>query len=240
MTLNRTGLVVLLLLSSSACKETTDCDNIRTPGIAMLTDVVARSDSRSVVTTELRVGGAQSNTYCILGSGDELVAVADGEERSMAAVDDGVYEVSFSVAAEDTEFEVRLERDVDDDSLGNSGSLPAPFEITSDFPQAVSRADEDLEVVWAPSGSDDDMELEIEDDAAGCLKFDENVDVGGDPGSYVVTSGTLESFDEAQADTCDLTLTLTRTRRGAVDAGLDRESRFVLSQVRDTSFASAP
>lgn len=240
MTWNRVGTMVVLLGCGAGCKETTDCDNIRTPGIAMLTEIIAGANARSVVTTELRVGGAQSNTYCVLGSGDELVAVADGEERSMQAIDDGVYEVSFSTIDEDTAFEVRLERDVDDDSTGNMGTLPAPFEISSSFPSAVSRADDDLTVEWDPSGTDDDMELGIEDDAGGCLRFDENVDIGGDPGTQVVAAGTLESSDDEQPETCDLTLTLTRTRRGSVDGGLDRESRFLLRQVRTDTFASAP
>jgi hypothetical protein len=176
----------------------------------------------------------------VLGTGDELVAIADGEERSMDAIEDGVYETSFSVADEDTEFAVELRRDVDEDSTGNAGTLPAPFEITSDFPDAVSRMDDDLEITWAPSGSSDDMDLAIEDDVGGCLRFDEDENLGGDSGTHVVAAGTLESSDDEAAETCDLDVTLTRTRNGSVDSGLDRESRFELMQRRTTSFASAP
>src|SRR4051812_48880799 len=84
------------------CKETTSSKNIRTGGIAMLTEVTAKDDSHTRVRTELRVGGDESNTYVLLQGQDSLIASADGDDQEMEAVEKGVYEAEFDVADEDT------------------------------------------------------------------------------------------------------------------------------------------
>lgn len=227
------------LCALTACKETTSSANIRTPGISMAVEVVARSAAASTVTATLQVGGPDG-TYVILDAPDALYAEADGDRKQMKAVEDGVYEAKFSVAAEDTEFVVALDREEEDDATDNQGLLPAPFDITSSFPDPVSRADDDIEVTWDPSNQDGDMKLEIEDEVGGCIAFDERENIGGDPGTFVVERGTLKSQDEDKPETCDATLTLSRSRKGTNDSALDSESTFVLTQVRSDVFASAP
>ena len=227
------------LCALTACKETTSSANIRTPGISMAVEVVAKSASASTVTATLQVGGP-NGTYVILDAPDALFAEADGDRKQMKSVEDGVYEAKFSVAAEDTEFIVALDRENEDDAMDNQGLLPAPFDITSSFPDPLSRADDDITVTWDPSDKDGDMKLEIEDEVGGCIAFDERPNIGGDPGTYVVEKGTLESQDEDMPETCDATLTLTRSREGSHDSALDSESTFVLTQVRSDVFESAP
>lgn len=227
------------LCALTGCKETTSSANIRTPGISMVLEVVARSASASTVSATLQVGGP-NGTYVILDAPDELYAEADGDRKQMKAVEDGVYEAKFSVADEGTEFVVGLDREEEDDATDNRGLLPAPFDITSTFPDALSRADDEITVTWEPSDQDGDMKLEIEDEVGGCIAFDERQNIGGDPGMYVVEKGTLESQDTDKPETCDATLTLSRSRKGSTDSVLDSESTFVLMQVRSDVFASAP
>lgn len=235
LTLATTGALCAL----AGCKETTSSKYIRTPGISMAIEVVAKSASASTVTATLQVGGP-NGTYVILDESDELYAEADGDRKQMHSVEQGVYEAKFSVADEDTEFVVGLDRDEDDDATDNHGMLPAPFDITSSFPDELSRADDDIEVTWDPSGLDDDMKIAIEDEIGGCIAFDERQNIGGDPGTYTVEKGTLESQDSDMPETCDATLTLSRSSKGATDSVLDSESTFVLMQLRSDVFASAP
>lgn len=223
----------------AACKETTSSANIRTPGIAMEVEVVAKSEDASTVTATLQVGGP-NGTHVVLDAPDAIYAEADGDRKQMKAIEDGVYEAKFALGAEDAEFAVILDREEEDDATANVGLLPAPFEITSSYPDPISRADDDIEVTWEPSDKKGDMTLEIEDEVGGCIAFDEDANIGGDPGRYVVDSGTLESQDEKMPETCDATLTLRRSRKGENDPALDSDSSFVLMQVRSDTFASAP
>jgi hypothetical protein len=227
-------------LSLIGCKETTSSENIRTRGIAMITEVIARSATRAHVRTELRVGGDESNTFVILEGGDELVADADGEEQVMETVSEGVYETVFDDVGGGTEITIRLERDGDDDAPGNSGVLPEPFDITSVFDEPVSRGEESMEITWEPSGEDDDMDISFSDEAGDSCIFDLNDDIPGDPGSYLLEPETLRSTDSNDPESCDARVDILRTRDGSTDDALDGESSFVLQQIRTIMFVSAP
>jgi hypothetical protein len=231
-----------LTAAASGCKETTSSKNIRTAGIAMTTEVTATSESKVRVKTTLQVGGDESNTYVKLKGEDRLVASADGEEKQMEAIDDGVYEANFDVGDEGTLYKVELRRSDDDtDAKSNSGKLPAPFDITSDFGKdPVSRAD-DLTITWDPSGQSGDMQVEFEDEPGdSCIYDEDDVDIPGDTGAFVLKGKTLDSLDDDDPETCDVTATVSRIRKGTTDRALDGESKFTLAQVRAVTFASAP
>jgi hypothetical protein len=203
--------------------------------------VVTASGSRSKVEVTLTVGGDESNTYVILEEGDELIALADGDEKTMEKVSDGEYEATFDTIAEDTEFEVHLERENDEDATGNHGSLPPPFMITSDLgDEPYSRLTDDITITWDPSGSDDDMLLEVSDEDT-CITATADFDPAGDSGEYTIEADEddppLGNDDE---DTCDAQVDVIRKREGEIDGNLDRESTFFLRQVRSTTFVTAP
>ena len=229
---------VLGAAALAGCKETVGSEHIRTGGIAMLTEVVATSDTRTRVQTELRVGGDESNTYVVLKPGDRLLAIADGDEKTMRDISDGVYQADFDIAEADTEFEVVLERDEDETAAGNVGTLPAPFEITSGFGViALSREHDDFEITWEPADSDDRMHLEFDDGGSNCIdEFDSDGDVTDD-GSQVVRAGTLDSSSE---EGCRVEAILTRHRNGTIGSKLDDESWFRLRQERRVAFNSDP
>ena len=230
---------VLSALALLGCKETVSSEHIRTGGIALLTDVIATSDDRTRVHTELRVGGDESNTFVILDDSDRLFAYADGDELRMREVAQGVYEAEFGIAGEDTEFEVVLERE-DDETAACSGSLPAPFEITSSYgPVAISRSSDDLELTWEPSDQGDLMRVAFDDGTPGCIRFERERDIP-DEGSFVLEAGTLESRSSMNPETCRIDAVLARLRNGTTDALLDDESRFSLRQERRVAFRSGP
>jgi hypothetical protein len=226
------------LCALAGCKETVSSDHIKTGGIAMLTEVTARSETNVTVRTELLVGGDESNTYVILESGDRMYAEVEDQREEMEAIDEGVYEATFDVGTDGAEYRVLLRRDDGDSAEDSMGTLPAPFAITSDLGTEVySRVNDDVEITWDPSGESDDMSLEIDDDVGGCI-FSDRFDVGGDDGSFVIAADTLDSTSSSEPEECDVTATLVRQRDGSNDRNLDSESWFVLRQVRSTTFAS--
>jgi hypothetical protein len=224
-------------MAAAGCTETVSSDEIRTGGIWMGT-VVTAGTSQSKVKVTLKVGGNESNTYVKLTDRDQLFAIADGDEKEMTKVSDGVYEASFEVTEEDAEFEVHLEREDDDDATGNAGTLPAPFMITSSFgDEPFSRAEDDIIVSWAPADSGDDMLLEVEDDGS-CITATKDFDPSGDDGVYAIEAGELEGSNDE--DTCELEINVIREREGTRDGNLDDESTFFLRQVRTAFAESAP
>ena len=227
----------LTALACMGCKETVSSANIRTQGIAMFTEVVATSGTDVIVTSTLQVGGG-NGTYVILDSGDAIYLEVDGERSRMLAESDGVYEGRSNVGDEDTEYRVILERELDDPADDSRGSLPGPFEFTSAFGSAeISRELDDLEVTWDPADSGDDMEIEFRE--IGCV-VKESIDIGGDSGSYTLAAGELRSTASSSEKTCDVEVTMTRTRGGSTDSNLNSDSRFTLIQTRSFTLVSAP
>ncbi|HKO50338.1 MAG TPA: hypothetical protein VJV79_21595 [Polyangiaceae bacterium] len=226
------GLLGLLVVGCS--KETTSSNNIKTPGIAALIDVYADTATTATVHVELRVGGSDSNAYVNLEGGDELTATAGTESKVLTARDAGVYEANFSGVTAETLFTVVLDRPKDTTAANNSGSLPEPFELNQ--PAAgLSRANDDLEVTWEPSGTGDDMDFDFD----GPCIFDYSKSPS-DVGSFTVGKGTLDSLGGDDPETCDIKLDARRSRAGAVDKEFDPESWFRLHQRRSTKFSSKP
>ncbi|AUX24992.1 hypothetical protein SOCEGT47_055330 [Sorangium cellulosum] len=219
----------------AGCTETLDSQQIRTGGISATLEAVAESASSTSVTATLKAGGDESNTYVILSGGDRISAEADGETVDMSAESAGVYVARFKTGAEDTEFKVLLDREDDDDAPGNAGTLPAPFDLEA-LPSEPASRGEDLTVAWSPSGTGDDMQIRVN----GSCIFSRTIDVGGDPGTYTIKAGTLESTREDEPETCDVDIVISRARSGVTDPGLDPESSFELKQVRRDRFPSAP
>ncbi|WP_434042194.1 MULTISPECIES: hypothetical protein [Sorangium] len=227
------GLAAAGLLAG--CTETLDSKQIRTGGISATLEATAESASSTSLKATLKVGGDESNTYVILSGGDRISAAADGEEVEMSAQGSGVYEAHFDVGAGDTEFTVSLDREDDDDAPDNAGTLPDPFDL-EELPGDPVPRDEEITITWSPSGSGDDMVIEVNGD---CI-FRERIDVGGDPGTYTIAAGELEPTRSQDPESCDVDVVVSRTRKGTTDNVLDPESSFELSQVRTGRFTSAP
>jgi hypothetical protein len=173
---------VLASVALGGCsRETTSSANIRTPGIAALIDVTATDSTNSTVHVELRVGGSSSNTFVNLESGDKLTASAGDVVKDLRSDDAaGEYEAEFATAAAGTEFKVMFEREVDEDALGNRGTMPAPFEITGVPTTTPSRVNDDIVITWDPAESGASMEIEV----TGSCIFSKPIDVPGDKGTH--------------------------------------------------------
>jgi len=223
------------LLAVGCSKETTSSSNIKTPGIAALMDVYADTDTTATVHVELRVGGSSSNTYVGLDNGDQLIATAGDQTKTLTTTDDvGVYEAKFTGVTAETAFNVVFERPHDTTASNNSGTLPPPFALDKPT-DGLSRKDDALEVTWSP-GSDDDMALHFDGD---CI-FPDKKNPPDDSGSFTLPKGSLDSTGGDMPEECKVTLKAQRSRSGTADDQFDDESYFSLHQRRSTSFVSAP
>jgi hypothetical protein len=237
--MNSKIILCAVLVSSAALfgcsKEVTSSANVKTAGIAALIDVTAESDSLSTVYAELRVGGSSSNTYVDLADGDVLKASAGDAFKEMLVEKDG-YAAEFETAAVDTRFSVTFERADGDNATESSGTMPAPFQIGPTPATKPSRATEDITLTWSPVDTSASMVAEL----TGTCIFSETIDVVGDEGTLLIPKGSLQSTGGDMPSSCDITVTLKRSRKGQADPAFDDESWFRLHQVRTASFSSAP
>ena len=100
-----------------------------------------------------------------------------------------------------------------------------------------SRANDAITIKWDDGSGD--MKIEVEGD---CI-FSNSFTAASGSTEYTIDAGEIDStgVNAEDQETCDLTVTLTRTNKGTADTlNLDDESYFKLYQVRKTSFASAP
>jgi len=223
-----------LLLLSACTVQTVDSKNVRTGGISATFTANASTDGATTVTASLRVGGPGSNTVVDLSGGDKIFAEAGDKRLEMEAEGSGIYQVDFNTAAADTEFVVDLQREVDDDAPNSVGKLPAPF--TFEVPNMSTSRTEEITITWSPSGTDDDMTLEL----SGTCIFQRTIDIPGDTGSHKISGGTLVSVNTDKPETCDINVEMKRTRKGTVDTAFDPQSTFILTQTRTSKFTSAP
>lgn len=230
----KTGLFCVGLLLLSACTETVDSKNIRTAGIAALLRADATTDSATVVTATLKVGGASSNTYVDLAGGDRIFATGGDSRVEMQSQGAGKYEAEFNTAAADTEFLVDLQREEDDDAPASVGKLPGPFSMV--VPNMTMSRAKDIVITWAPAGTNDAMTIEL---TGNCI-FNRTIDVPGDPGMHTITGGTLVSVKADMPENCDVNVEMKRTRKGTADSIFDSESSFILTQTRTGTFTSEP
>jgi hypothetical protein len=227
------GLTLAVL--GSACSATTSSRNIRTAGLVALVEVEAKDESHATVSSSIVIGGASSNTYVVLEGGDRLYAESNGDKREMNATDDGEYEAKFDRG--EGEYTVSLIRDVDAAAPKSSGTLPPPFQITSDFGDApLSRKNDKVTLTWTPGGSGSDVEIEIEGD---CI-HSEHYNVGGDPGSFTIEPRKIEAWSSDKKKKCNVAVEISHTTQGTTDPAFDSDSRFELRQVRKTRFVSGP
>ena len=230
---------LILTLGLAAC-ETTSSADLKTSGIDAEILASASSGDSTTVTAYLYPGGDDDPFNRVeLNNGDALYAEVNGMRSKMSERGSGTYETSFATAAADTLFTVSLERalEEDKDAPNSTATLPAPFDIGALTKTTFSRA-EDLVVTWSPSGSGDNMDIEVDGD---CISSPTgNFTVSGDPGTFTIAANELESFDSQNPESCAATITVRRMRAGSADAALNQESSFNAQQIRNIGYTSDP
>ena len=220
---------------ASACGTTTASSRVRTADLVALIDITAEQPASCVVAADVMVSGNRSNAHVVLEGGDHLHASCGGRPREMRSVDNGSYQATFERFA--GECTVALTREVDVPAPHSIGTLPAPFEIVSDFgDQPISRANDTLALRWSPRDGGAEITIELEGDCIHSQEFQ----VTGDPGVFVIEPGKLAAWEGQEKESCNVAVRVVQLRKGYADPALDHDSSVVLRQIRVTRFVSSP
>lgn len=231
-------------LAAMALALTAGCESIESTDVmtsAMYADFSATSDGATThALAILRAGGATSNTFVNLEGDDILTVSAAGESQEMTEGYIGdiyAYDADFDLFQADTEFTFSLDRSIDAGAPDSRCSLPEPLELTAPTDgDTYSRGQNDLGVTWSPASEADEIRIVVQGD---CL-WQHIVDVDGDPGSYVIPAGTLDSIDQDNPQACDATVTVQRRRFGSLDAGFGEGGTIYGIQARVADIRSDP
>jgi hypothetical protein len=227
--------IACMAAASAACGSATLSNEVHTSGLVALIDVTAEHTDQAVVSADILLSGQHSNSQVVLEGGDRLEASSGGEQSAMESVGNGSYEARF--ARGEGKFVVGLVRTGDVSAPRSVGTLPPPFEITSNFgEEPVSRAHAPLTITWAPSGSGAETSIELEGD---CIHSAE-LQIGSDPGTYVIAPGKLNAWKSQEKESCSVAVRVVQLRKGQADPALDRDSSVVLRQIRTARFVSSP
>ncbi|MEO8703348.1 MAG: hypothetical protein ABI867_25095 [Kofleriaceae bacterium] len=229
--------LALLALALSACTAV-DSDNILTSGMFASMSARATGDGTTTVEATLFLGNPSNLDYIDLTADDQLVASHDGDDKVM--VEQNVLNVishfaTFQTEAEGAELVVDFQRTVDDGAPESVLTLPAPFELDP-VAASISRA-QPMTLSWTP-GAADLMKWNATGD---CIEFTFEPAIAAGADTLAIAANTIHKRqDMAVADTCLVTVTMTRSRFGDIDPNYGEGGSAVAEQVRTLTFTSTP
>mgnify|MGYP001583018331 CR=1 FL=1 len=231
-----TKLCMLALLASGCAK--TESEYLLTSGI--YADLSARSTGTGTTTVyaTLYVGNPSNLNFVELTGNDQLLASYGSQHKAMnqtELLNIVSHAAEFSTDAEGATFEIALQRSVDAGAPKSTVTLPAAFTLNP-APATVSRA-APLALSWSSLASTDAMAWK----ASGACIGDTQGTITGDPGSWMIQAGTFTKRDGQNiADSCMVTITVTRSRAGMLDSHYGKGGAAVGIQARTVSVTSTP
>ncbi len=231
-----TKFCVLALLVSGCAK--TESSDLLTSGI--YADLSARSTGTGTTTTSatLYVDNPTQLNFVELTGDDQLLASYGGQDKVMNQVELGnivSHSAEFSTDADGAAFTIKLQRSVDAGAPMSTVTLPAKFTLGT-VPATASRA-APLALSWSPSAYADAMAWKA---TGGCIG-DVQGQITGDPGTMTIPAGMLVKREGQNiADTCMVSITVTRSRPGALDTHYGKGGTVVGSQERTVTMMSTP
>jgi hypothetical protein len=238
--MRRFSCLLTALGTLAGCSVTQSAD-LATSGMAASITVTADDSGTANVTTRLSTD-ANSLDSIQLSAGDTLVASAGSQSQSMSYIDvldDLVYSATFQGAGADgTAFNVALNRSRYVSAPSSTVTLPKPFNVTAPASTATfSRTKDDITVTYDTTGTSDPMTWSVSSE---CSNGGSGT-VANDAGTFVIAKGSLVAQDpKTQAMTCQLSITLKRTRTGSVDRAYGYGGTITAAQQRTVNFNSAP
>ncbi len=235
------AMLAFTIVCGACSTETTDSENIASPGIFARMNVDALSSGSSKVTVELNVGGS-NGTNISLTSGERLEATNGNQTKIMnrdTDLFDVDYEIRFDNADTAVPFQVTLFRANGEIIDGSSVFLPPDFDINSPNAGQSFSVDGQMPITWAPG------------DTGRTIKMLVSTQCTTNAGSTTVSSRTFnlgddgfENFSLSQVpaatnDTidrtinCELGFSLERTRTGSIDPDFGSGGSMNSRQVRE-------
>jgi hypothetical protein len=246
----RKWLAVSLLLGIASgavgCKKVNSTD-VQTSGIYAQFTVSEHPTAQATVDATLQEGGPLSNTYLVLTGPDHLIAYVGSTVYPMQGHSDidQHYSAIIPYPATDTELRVAFERGPDKVSApGSTVIVPGLFALASPAKTQYSRANDTLEIDWAPF---DSTQLVLWSVYGTCVQaFGEDGAV--DAGRVTIPAGTLkkppppgpdEEHHPIPPDACSANADVTKSRAGQVDPAFSGGT-FKASQGHSVTFTSVP
>lgn len=221
------------------CTDVSSAD-LKTQGITARLLVAADGTGATTSTAVLNVD-TNLTDFVQLASGDTLVTDVSTQSEPMASENvGGVITYSAAFTGQDapgTQYTVVFNRAAGNASAPASvATIPQPFNISPLTRQTFSRANDDIVLQYATSGSTDQMSWSI---SGSCLNVLAGQTLSGDPGTFTITKGSLVSKAAGGDQNCQATLTLTRAREGTLDPAYGGGSIYGQQQ-RSVTFTSSP
>jgi hypothetical protein len=234
--------LMIVLVSLLASCTTTPSDTITTQGFYP-TYRVTSDGSITTLFASFQVSGSSSNTYIYLDSGDSIDAtvgtstVTFTQETGLFA--NKYYSGTVPGGQDGQVVTFRLHRSTEPSALHSTVVIPNGFSISSPATTAVlSRANDAVNIAWAPAGFSDTMELTLT-----CPQDAQCNSVGpvvGDPGVFTIRAGELVSSTTSTTISGRATIIMDRKRAGTLDPAFTRGGVIEALQERTSTFYSNP
>jgi hypothetical protein len=236
------GAVALCLpLASVACTDLQSAD-LKTAGMSAYMTVQADGSGQTQVGAKLHVD-TNSTDYVALSAGDTLVASVAGQSQTMSESNVvGIVSYATSFTGEDSNavYTVALHRASDVSAPNSTCTLPLAYTIaTPATGSTFSRANDAITVNYGPGSSGDAVNYSL---SGSCITEPGNASVSGDPGTFTLARGSILPVPNQppSQSSCQVTLTVTRTRGGTVDPAYGSGGQITCVQTRSTTFTSTP
>jgi hypothetical protein len=238
------GMTLCLPLASAACTDLQSAD-LKTAGMSAYMTVSADGSGQTQVSTKLYVDN-NGTDYVTLSSGDTLVASVAGQSQTMSQSNVlGIVTYAASFSGQDVSgaaYTVALRRTAAGDvSAPNSAcSLPVAYTIaTPAAGSTFSRANDAITVNYGQGSAGDAVNYSL---SGSCITEPSNATVSGDPGTFTLARGSILGLQgQAPSQTsCQVALTITRTRGGTLDPAYGSGGQISCVQTRSVTFTSTP
>jgi hypothetical protein len=228
-------LALLTLALAPAC-TTTDSDNILVSGMYASIRAQADGTGSTEVTATLYLGVPSDLVFIELHGGDRLIAHHGDQAKVMAEqtiLNTVSHRATFAGDADGSEYEIELQRSVDRGAPSSIVALPPRFDLA---PLATTSRAAPLTFQWGPAGGTDPMRWQA---TGSCIESAGGMIAGGDPGAVTVPANTLRKrMDPQVADSCQVTVGVSRSRDGDLDLNYGEGGDITGIQVRSQTFTS--
>lgn len=219
------AMLAFVIFCGACSTETTESENIASPGIYARMNVDALSTGSSKVTVELNVGGS-NGTNISLTSNERLEATKGNETKIMNRDTDFLdvdYEINFNNSDSSTPFQVTFFRATGEIIDGSSVFLPPNFDISSPSSGQSYVFDQLLPILWAPSDPGRSISLFVTTRCttnAGATQVSSRNFTINDDGSENFSLSLLDAATNVEIDrnkACEFSVSLERSRTGSID-----------------------
>jgi len=214
----------------------TDSGSLLTSGISAVMAAKTDGTGTTSVTAELFSGTPDQLIFVKLTDQDQLVAFHGSQQQTMLGVQLVTiveYGATFNSAVDGDTFTIDFERVIDAGAPASTATLPAAFTLGT-LPSSASRASA-LSIAWSPGGTNDQMSWQVD---GSCIETSIGT-VPVDSGNLMIGPNTFHKLaGQNIPDTCAATLTITRTRAGALDPEFGKGGSIFGEQVRSGTFTT--